>query len=250
MKKCLVLAVRNIKEMLREPLSLIFCLGFPLVMLLLMQIIFKSMTVGAEYIPDNFKIQNYAGGICVFGYTFTGLFVAMQISSDKNTAFIKRINIAPISKLTYYLSFFASALPVAFIQTVLFFLTALIFGFPIGVNLVLSVIYLIPSAVLYVCIGILIGALCSNEKQTGPVSSIFISLTGILGGVFMPLSAFGGGFAEFVNILPFGHSVSIASELNTSGAGCIYPHIMYLLGYSAAIIAAVAVIEKIRGAKK
>lgn len=246
MKKCLIMAQRNIKEMLREPLSLVFCLGFPMVMLLLMQLIFKSM----EFVPDNFAIKNYASGICVFGFTFTSLFVAMQISSDKNSSFIKRINIAPINKLTYYLSFFVSALPIAVAQTVLFFLTALIFGFPFDANFVLSIVYLLPSAVFYVCIGMLIGALCSNEKQTGPISSIFISLTGIFGGVFMPLNAFGGGFATFVNLLPFGHSVLIASELQTVGAGCIYPHVLYLLFYIVAIIAIVAVLEKLRSAKK
>lgn len=246
MKKCLIMAGRNIKEMLREPLSLVFCLGFPMVMLLLMQLIFKSM----EFVPDNFAIKSYASGICVFGFTFTSLFVALQISSDKNTSFIKRINIAPISKLTYYASFFVSALPVAVVQELLFFLTALIFGFPFDGNLVLSILYLLPSAVFYVCIGILIGALCTNEKQTGPISSIFISLTGIFGGVFMPLSAFGGGFATFVNLLPFGHSVLIASELQTVGVSCIYPHVLYLLFYIVVIIAVVAVIEKLRSIKR
>lgn len=246
MKKCLVLAQRNIKEMLREPLSLVFCLGFPLVMLLLMQVIFKSM----DFVPDNFQIKNYASGICVFGFTFTSLFVALSISSDKNSSFIKRINIAPISKVTYYISFFLSALPVAVVQTVLFFLIALCFGFPFDVNFVLSILYLLPSAALYVSIGILIGALSGNEKQTGPISSIFISLTGIFGGVFMPISAFGGGFGTFVNLLPFGHSVLIGSELQTVGASCIYPHVLYLLGYIVVIIAAVAIIEKIRSAKR
>ncbi|MDE7406071.1 MAG: ABC transporter permease [Clostridiales bacterium] len=246
MKKCLVLAQRNIKEMLRDPLSLVFCLGFPLVMLLLMQLIFTSL----DFVPDNFQIKNYASGICVFGFTFTSLFVALQISSDKNSSFIKRINIAPISKATYYVSFFLSALPVVLVQTVLFFLIALCFGFPFDANFVLSIVYLLPSAALYVSIGILIGALSGNEKQTGPITSIFISLTGIFGGVFMPISLFGGGFGTFVNLLPFGHSVLIASELQTMGAGCIYPHILYLLGYIVAIIAAVAIIEKIRSVKR
>lgn len=246
MKKCLILSQRNLKEMLREPISLVFCLGFPLVMLLLMQLIFGSM----EFVPDNFAIKNYASGICVFGFTFMSLFVALQISSDKNTSFIKRINIAPIKKATYYLSFFVSALPMVLVQTVLFFLVALIFGFPFDANFVLSIVYLLPSAVFYVCIGILIGAVSRNEKQTGPIISIFISLTGIFGGVFMPLSAFGGGFGTFVNLLPFGHSVLIGSELQSVGASCIYPHILYLLFYIVVLIAIVAVIEKLRSVKR
>ncbi len=246
MKKCLILAQRNIKEMIRDPLSLVFCLGFPVVMLLLMQIIFTNL----EFVPDNFAITNYASGICVFGYTFTSLYVAMQVTSDKNTSFIRRINISPISKFGYYCSYFLSALPMALIQTVLFFLIALIFKFPFDINFLLSIIYLLPSAVLYICIGLLIGCICKNEKQTGPITSIFISLTGIFGGVFMPINLFEGGFATFINLLPFGHSVLIGSELQTVGAACIYPHILYLLFYIALFTAIVAVIEKVRSGKK
>lgn len=248
MKKCFVLAKRNIKEMVREPLSFVFCLGFPLVMLLLMQLIFQNIDI--DVIPPNFEITSYASGICVFGYTFTSLFVAQQISSDKNTSFMKRITIAPIKRASYYLSFFISALPVALAQTVLFFLLALLFGYPFGGGFFLSILYLLPSAVFYVCVGILIGALCKNEKQASPIASIFVSFTGILGGVFMPITLFGGGFAVFVNILPFGHSVLIASEISTVGAKCIYPHILYILGYIALIVAVVAAVEKIRAVKR
>lgn len=246
MKKCLILSQRNIKEMIRDPLSLIFCLGFPLIMLLLMQIIFTNL----EAVPDNFVIKNYASGICVFGYTFTSLYVAMQISSDKNTSFIKRIDISPVGKFAYYCSFLLSALPMAFIQTVLFFSTALIFKFPFDINFLLSILYLLPSAVFYICVGVLIGCICKNEKQTGPITSVFISLTGILGGVFMPLNLFSGGFAAFVNLLPFGHSVLIGSELQTVGAKCIYPHILYLLFYVVLFIAIIALIETVRKVRK
>ena len=214
MKKLFALSKRNIKEMLRDPLSLVFCIAFPVLMLVMMQIIFKNV----EYMPENFEIKNYAAGICVFGYAFTGLFVALQITGDKSNSFIKRINISPILPVTYLLSFLVSALPVTFVQTILFYAIALIFGFPFDINLLISIFYLIPSAVMYISFGILVGSLCKNEKQTGPITSIFISLAGIFGGVFMPLSSFKGGFAEFVNLLPFAHSVSIASQLPQLGA--------------------------------
>ena len=42
MKKLISLTKRNMKEMLRDPLSLVFCLAFPVVMLVLMQSIFLS----------------------------------------------------------------------------------------------------------------------------------------------------------------------------------------------------------------
>ncbi len=246
MKKCFIPALRNIKETLREPLSMIFCLGFPCVMLFLMQIIFKNMA----FTPSNFEIKNYAAGICVFGYTFTGLFVALSISSDKNTSFIKRINISPISKFCYFASFFVSSFPIISAQTFLFYVPALIFGFSFDVNFVLSIIYLLPSAVFYVCIGLLIGSLCASEKMTGPMSSIFISLTGIFDGVFMPIDSFGGAFANIIELLPFSHSVLIASQLHTVGASCIYPHILYLAAYIFLTVAIVAIIEGVKTLKK
>ena len=242
MKGLVSLTGRNLKEMFRDPLSAVFCLAFPLVMLALMQIIFLNM----EFVPDNFKIENYAAGICVFGYTFTAMMVALQISADKNTSFVKRINISPVGRLVYIASFLCSALPVAFLQTVLFFLVALIFGYGFNLNFLLGIIYLLPSAVMYICFGILFGALSKNEKQTGPLSSIFISLTGIFGGVFMPVTAFSGGFATFINLLPFAHSVAIAQELHTIGAGCIYPHVLWVLGYAVAAFGAVMITEKVK----
>ena len=242
MKKLFALSKRNIKEMLRDPLSLVFCIAFPVLMLVMMQIIFKNV----EYMPENYEIKNYAAGICVFGYAFTGLFVALQITGDKSNSFIKRINISPILPVTYLLSFLVSALPVTFVQTILFYAIALIFGFPFDINLLISIFYLIPSAVMYISFGILVGSLCKNEKQTGPITSIFISLAGIFGGVFMPLSSFKGGFAEFVNLLPFAHSVSIASQLPQLGAACIYPHILFLIGYIAVAWIIIFVTRKIK----
>ena len=229
MKKVIQLTIRNIKEMLRDPLSIVFCLIFPILMLVLMQSIFTNF----EYIPDNFKIANYAPGICVFGYTFIAMFVGLQIASDKNTSFIKRMNIAPINKFTYYLSFMLSAFPLAILQTILFFLIAL----------------LMPSSILYISLGIMIGVICNNEKQTGPISSIFITVVGILGGVFMPIASLKGGILRVVNVLPFSHTVMIASNIQSDGASAIYPHIIYILAYTICFVLISFVVEKIKASR-
>lgn len=242
MKQLFSLTKRNLKETLREPLTFVFCLIFPIIMLVIMPLIFSNI----ENTPANFQITSYAPGICVFGYTFVSMFVSLQITSDKNTSFIKRLNISPIKKSTYYFSIVLSSLPIALMQTILFFATALIFGFPFDINFLLSIIYLIPSAIFYICLGILIGIICKNEKQTGPISSIFISFVGIFGGVFMPTSIFSGGFATFVNLLPFSHTVMIANELQLVGIGAIYPHILYIIGWTIILIITSIIIEKIR----
>ncbi len=43
MNRVLAFSGRNLKELLRDPLSYIFCLGFPLVMLVIMSIVNQSI---------------------------------------------------------------------------------------------------------------------------------------------------------------------------------------------------------------
>lgn len=242
MNKLFALTKRNLLESIREPLTLVFCIAFPVVMLVFMQIIFNSVA----FSPINFEIKNYAIGICIFGYAFTGMFTAMNIAGDKNTSFIKRINVSPTNKIVYYLSFVLSGLPIAFIQTVLFFVIAFIFKFPFDYRVLFSILYLFPSALTYVSFGALIGVICSNEKQTGPICSILVSLVGVLGGVFMPTEMFTGGFATFVNLLPFIHSTKIASEIYSVGINCFFNHVLYLICYVLICWLVIYLIEKIR----
>ncbi len=241
MKKIMALTRRNLLEMLRDPLAILFCLAFPIVMLLFMQIVALNLPV----VPDNFKIENYAVGICVFGYTFTGMFLAMSIAGDKNTSFIKRISVSPVKQGTYLASFLCSGLPVAFFQTLVFFLLAIPFGFPVDGRLIASIFLLLPSALFYLSFGILLGVLCKNEKQTGPINSIVVSLTGMLGGVFMPVNTFTGGFKAFIDALPFTHTVQIASNLYVADAAVIW-HLLFVIAYTALLWGIVLLLGKIR----
>ena len=241
MKSQIALIKRNIKETLRDPLSLVFCIAFPVVMLVFMQLIIG----GLEYVPANFNIESYAFGICVFGYTFTGMFVSMNVASDKNSLFIKRIEISPISRLSYLLSFFFSALPIALVQTLLFFAIAIPFGLKPSLTMLLALVYMLPSAVFYISTGILIGVLCKNEKQTGPISSILISAVGMLAGVFMPLSLFSGAAKAVVYILPFSHTVEIARDLYVTGPESFISHFPYILVYVLIIWGLIIVKEKL-----
>ncbi len=246
MKSLSALIKRNFLETVRDPLSLIFCAAFPLVMLIFMNVTVGNLDGGGAAI---FKIDTYAPAICVFGYTFTMMFTAMQIAGDKNTSFIKRIKISPVGRVTYLMSFVFAAMPIAFLQTVLFFIVAVILKYPFNAKILLTFLYLIPSAFLYVSLGVLIGELCSDEKKTGPVCSIIVSVTSILGGIFMPVEILSGAMEKIANALPFKHSVEIASKILIDGAAAIYPNIIYVLAYAVAAWVAIFVIEKIKSTK-
>ena len=68
MNRILAFSGRNLKELLRDPLSYIFCLGFPLVMLVIMSIVNQSIPPEAGM--TIFNIENLAGGIAMFGQSF------------------------------------------------------------------------------------------------------------------------------------------------------------------------------------
>lgn len=230
MNNTFILAKRNLKEIIRDPLSIVFNLAFPLVMLFVL----KLITGGLEYIPEQFLINNYSVGICVFGYTFAMLFVAMLIAEDKNSEFISRLNMAPIKKSSYVTGYYIAMLPVMFAQTALFLLCSCLLGLQFSYKLLIVFVYLMPSVLLYITLGVLIGTVVKNAKQAGPVCSIIISATSMLGGVFMPVEDM-GAFTTIVNILPFFHSVKIASGVFAGDFGCIYPHILWVVGYAAAV---------------
>ena len=66
MSKLLNFVKRNVKEILRDPIIYIFCLGFPLVMLIL-------FTVIGKYSGGNtpmFDLKSLLPGIIMFSYTF------------------------------------------------------------------------------------------------------------------------------------------------------------------------------------
>ena len=239
MNKTLLFAKRNIKEIVRDPLSLVFNLAFPLVMLFVLGLITNSL----EFVPEQFKIENYAVGICVFGYTFAMLFTAMLIGEDKNGEFINRLNIAPVSKASYVAGYYIAIIPVMLVQTALFLVCSCILGLAFSYKLALAFLYLIPSIVLYVALGGLIGTIVKNGKQAGPACSILISATSMLGGVFMPIDDM-GAFSTVANILPFSHSVRIASGTLVGNYGCIYPHILWVLGYALAVFIITVLIYK------
>ena len=241
MNKFFALTKRNFLEIIRDPLSLVFCVAFPLFMLVLLQVIFLQF----DTVPPNFLIENYSVGICVFSYSFVALFVANLIAGDKNSEFINRLKMAPISDFCRMLSYVVAVFPIAVVQTVLLLAVSLFFGLPFSVDLLLALIFLIPSALFYILLGVLIGVLSKNEKQSGSLSSIITSCVGIFAGIFMPLSIM-GTFSDIMNFLPFVHTVNIAAGVFVGDYACFLANFAWVLCYSAVVLILIWLIGKKR----
>lgn len=207
-------ANRNIKELLRDPLSYIFCLGFPVIMLILMTIINKSIPPQANMTV--FRIDNLCAGITVFGLTFLMLFAALLSSKDRTSSFLMRLYASPMTAFDFIAGYYLPLIILAVIQCVITFGISLIIAAIEGVqinigNVLLAIVTLIPSMIMFIGFGLIFGSKFSQNAAPGLCSAI-ISAASILGGIWMDVEAIGGVIEKVCLALPFYHSVSAARK--------------------------------------
>ena len=198
-------AIRNAKEILRDPLSYIFCVGFPLVMLAIMTLVDRSIPeqVGMTI----FRIRNLSGGIMVFGLTFVMLFTAITVCKDRSSAFLLRMYASPMTAMDFVMGYLLPMLAIALLQCALIaaasFGVSLLVGeslHPAGLLLCLPAV--IPSAVFFIGLGLLFGTLFSEKAAPG-LCSIVISLGSFLGSIWFDAEATGGVLLDIARCMPF-----------------------------------------------
>ena len=86
-------AKRNFKEIIRDPLSIIFAILLPLFLLF----IFQQFNIPSE----NYKLENFTPGIIIFGFSFLTLFTAMLVAKDRSTSLLIRLGTSPMKPVEY-----------------------------------------------------------------------------------------------------------------------------------------------------
>ncbi len=210
--KSIVFAGRNFKELVRDPLSWIFCLGFPIVMLVIMTIINNSIPPEAGM--TLFEIQNLAPGIMIFGLTFIMLFACLLIANDRSEAFLLRIFTSPMKSSDYIGGYIMPLIVLSFGQVIITLIASLIVAAISGTSLditgmLVSVVTAIPSMLMFIGFGLLFGTLFNKNAAPG-LSSIIICLSGMFGGIWMDIDTIGGTLADMCKALPFYHCVRSA----------------------------------------
>lgn len=223
-------ATRNRKEILRDPLSIVFGIGFPLVILILLSFLQKSL----PGMSDIFAIENFVPGIAVFGLTFISLFSGMLISGDRSSSYLMRLFTSPLSGIDYIIGYSYPLLPMAILQSAICFLTGVILGMPVSVNILFSIVALIPVAVLFISIGLMMGSVLSPKQMNG-AGAILTNSVLFLGGIMIPLNMIGGTFQTICNLLPFVHAVDLVQSVLSDNYSEIFQHLWWVLGYTAVI---------------
>lgn len=241
--RTITFATRNTKEMLRDPLTLAFGLGFPLVLILLLSAIQANIPVNL------FEIERLAPGITVFGLAFMSLFSATLISKDRNSSFLQRLYTTPLSPVDFILGYTLPIIPLSIAQSIICYIAAIVLGLEITVNILYAIIFIIPISILYIALGLLCGSVLTDKQVGGICGALLTNLSAWLSGIWFDLELVGGAFKKIAYALPFVHAVDMQRAILAGDFGGIFPHVWWVLGYAIALLA-LAVLMFLRQMKK
>lgn len=236
-------ASRNAKEILRDPLTLFFGLGFPLVLLLLLSAIQANVPVPL------FEIAHLTPGVTVFGLSFMTLFSATVIAKDRGSALLQRLYTTPLTPSDFILGYTLPILPIAVAQCVICYIAAIALGLEITVNILYAVLLILPVSLLYIGLGLLCGSILNDKQVGGVCGALLTNLSAWLSGVWFDLDLVGGVFKQIANALPFVHAVELERAALAGNFAEILPHLPWVLGYALVILIA-AVLLFLRQMKK
>lgn len=224
-------AKRCTKEILRDPLNLAFGLGFPLVLLFLLSAMQANIPVPL------FQIDHLAPGIAVFGLSFMTLFSATLVAKDRESAFLQRLYTTPLTAADFILGYMLPMIPIALGQTAVCYLAAIPLGLTVSVNIIYSIVAIIPMAIFNIALGLLLGSILGVKQVGGICGALLTNLSAWLSGVWFELDLLGDAFVKFANVLPFVHGVELERALVRGDLGDAGDHMLLLLGYSILTVA-------------
>ena len=241
--KMLSFANRNTKEIIRDPLTASFGLGFPLVLILLLSAIQANVPVSL------FEIQHLTPGICVFGLSFMTLFSATLISRDRGSSLLQRLYTTPLTPFDFILGYTLPIVPFAVAQSIICYTVAIILGLDITVNILFAILFIIPISVLFIALGLLFGSILTDKQVGGICGALLTNLSAWLSGTWFDLELVGGVFKKIAYALPFVHAVEMERSVLAGNFSDIFPHLWWVLGYAVAALA-IAVLLFLRQMKK
>ena len=242
--RMLTLARRNLKELLRDPLTLFFGAVFPLALLGLLTLIQRNIPV------QLFAIASLAPGIAVFGQSFLTLFSALLISKDRTSALTQRLMASPLTGPDFLLAYALPLLPLALLQGLLCLLCAA----PLGLNLAhlpLTLAVLLVSSLMYIAMGLLFGSILNDKQVGGICGALLTNLSAWLSGIWFDVKLVGGAFYRIANALPFLHAVEAARAAAVGNTAALPGHLGIVVAYAVAlmVLAVFAFTRTMRGGK-
>ncbi len=223
--RMLTLARRNAREILRDPLTVLFSLGFPLVLLALFHTIQQNIPVSM------FELPHVTPGLAVFGFSFLTLFSATLIARDRESALLQRLYTMPLTATDFILAYMLPLLPLALVQCLICFLAAMLLGLTPTANVLWAVLFILPVSLPYIALGLLCGSVMNVKQVGGVCGALLTNLAAWLSGVWFDVDLVGGAFRQIANLLPFIHAVELERAVLSGAWESVLPHLAWVLGY-------------------
>lgn len=216
----------NMKEIMRDPLTLIFGMGFPIALLLLFSSIQRSVPVPI------FEITRVSPGISVFSLSFITLFAALTVSKDRESAFLTRLYTTPLSSSDFLLGYAIPFLLTALLFVLVPLLFSVLLGLKISKGIFFVVLFSLPYALYSVSLGLLMGSILTSKQVGGICGALLTNLSAWLSGLWFDLNLVGETFRKAAMLLPYYHAVKIETEAYACSFEGIWPHLAIVLIYA------------------
>lgn len=243
MRKMLAFANRTFKEILRDPLTMAFGLGFPVILLLLLSLIQSNIPV------KMFELHYLTPGITVFGLSFMTLFSAQLISKDRTSSLLTRLYTTPLKATDFIFGYLLPIIPLCLAQTVICYVIALILGLSFSLNVVWAVLMILVPSFLYIALGLLCGSAMTEKQVGGICGALLTNLSAWLSGIWFDISMLGKVFKAIANALPFIHAVELERAVVLGDFSAALPHLIWVLAYGI-VLMVIAVFVFLRQMKR
>ncbi len=204
------LATRNMKETWRDPLSLGLGAAMPCAMIGLFASLGRSAPVPV------FRPAALVPAMAVFSFAFLIMFSSMLLAKDRSSGLFERLRATPLRPADFAAAYVLPYLPFALLQVAACYATGALLGARPGAGAAASLLALVPMAAGSTGIGLVLGALCT-ENQIAGLGSALVSAIGFFGGGWFDLGAAGGFFAAVGRFFPYARGVDASRTLYAGG---------------------------------
>lgn len=218
-------ASRNQKEIIRDPITILFGIGLPVVVMWLFTVMQQNMPM------DLYKIENLTPGVIVFSFAFLTLFSGMLIGKDKGSSFLMRIFVSPLKAPDYIIGYTVPLILIAAMQIIVCFITAVFLDLKLDWNVMLAIGVLLVNALLYIGFGLMLGTFFT-DKQVGGLFALFVNIATWLSGTWFTLDMVGGVFEKVASVFPFVHAVDATRYALQGDYREILVPFLWVVGYT------------------
>jgi ABC-2 type transport system permease protein len=222
------LAKRNLREAVRDPLSVGVTVALPLGLMLVLSLLGRRI---ADVAPQ-LSATMLAPGVTLFGFAMLVFSSGFLLARDRESALLSRLLTAPLRSTDFVTAYSLPYIPVAVAQMVAIYAIGGFLGLVMSGSAVLVFLVLFVMAVGYIGLGMLLGSVLTSQQVGFAYAAVLLPT--IFAGAWFELEIFGEGFTRAMNLLPFAHALDATRDVMVDGAGFgdIAGDFAWVLGYA------------------